>query len=224
MGIDTVADLANADTANIRRSFSVVLERTVRELRGTACIDLEDLEPKQQIMASRSFGQMLHSQHEIAEAVAWHVATAAEKLRAQHSVAGAVYVFVQTNRFREQDAQYNAGLVIPLPDVTDDTRLLTTAALFGLQRIYRDGYAYKKCGVMLMELTAKAQRQETLFDDVVARSSSTKLMTAMDKINHIWGRGTLRTGAAGFTQQWAMRSQNSSPRYTTRWDELPIAK
>jgi DNA polymerase V len=224
MGIDTVADLANADTANIRRSFSVVLEKTVRELRGTACIDLEDLEPKQQIMASRSFGQMLHSQHEIAEAVAWHVATAAEKLRAQHSVAGAVYVFVQTNRFREQDAQYNAGLVIPLPDVTDDTRFLTTAALFGLQRIYRDGYAYKKCGVMLMELTAKAQRQETLFDDVVARSSSTKLMTAMDKINHIWGRGTLRTGASGFTQQWAMRSQNRSPRYTTRWDELPIAK
>jgi DNA polymerase V len=84
-------------------------------------------------------------------------------------------------------------------------------------------YQYKKCGVMLMELTVKAQRQETLFDDVAARERAAKTMAVMDSINRVWGRGTLRSGAAGGSKRWAMRSENRSPRYTTQWDELPIA-
>ena len=98
------------------------------------------------------------------------------------------------------------------------------AALKALRHIYRPGYSYKKCGVMLMELTAKQQRQETLFDDAAARAKSAKLMVAMDAVNSVWGRGTLRTGAAGMSKGWAMRSENRSPRYTTNWDELPMAK
>lgn len=81
----------------------------------------------------------------------------------------------------------------------------------------------KKCGVMLMELTVKAQRQETLFDDVAARDRAAKTMAVMDSINRVWGRGTLRSGAAGNSKRWAMRSENRSPRYTTQWDELPVA-
>ena len=104
------------------------------------------------------------------------------------------------------------------------TRALTMAALKALRHIYRPGYSYKKCGVMLMELTAKQQRQETLFDDAAARAKSAKLMVAMDAVNSVWGRGTLRTGAAGMSKGWAMRSENRSPRYTTNWDELPMAK
>ena len=225
MNIRTVLELVQTDIKLVRKQFGVVMERTVSELRGTSCIELEDVVPeKQQIMASRSFGAMLKDRPKIAEAIAWHVATAAEKLRAQESVAGAIYVFVQTNRFRAQDAQYNAGLVVPMPDVTDDTRMLTTAALAGLARIYQAGYSYKKCGVMLMELEQKVNRQETLFDRPEQREQSAKVMGALDRINQVWGRGTVRTAAAGFTQQWAMRSENRTPRYTTSWQELPVAR
>lgn len=224
MGVKTVSDLARADQKLIRRQFGVVLERTVSELRGTSCLELEELaDPKQQIMASRSFGEMVLELAELEEAVAWHIDRAAEKLRGQGSVAGAVYVFVQTNRFRESDPQYSRGLVVPLADVTDDTRTLTAAARAGLKRIYRPGYSYKKCGVMLMELSTKEHRQETLFDDPAARAKSAKLMTAMDAVNRVWGRGTLRTGAAGMSKRWVMRSEKRSPRYTTKWDELPVA-
>ena len=146
------------------------------------------------------------------------------KLRAQRSTAGAIYVFIRTNPFRERDSQYSGGLVVPLADVSDDTRTLTAAALHGLRRIYRDGYAYKKCGVMLMELQDKRLRQETLFDDPLARARSARVMGAMDAVNRVWGRGTLRTAAAGVTQRWAMRSGNRSPRYTTHWNELPVAR
>lgn len=225
MGIRSVLDLATADLKLIRRQFGVMLERTVTELQGTSCLELDDLaDPKQQIMASRSFGEMVYDLAELGEAVAWHIDRAAEKLRDQVSVAGAVYVFIQTNRFRQADPQYNPGVVVPLADVSDDTRALTTAAMKGLRHIYRPGYSYKKCGVMLMELTAKQQRQETLFDDAAARAKSVKLMVAMDAVNSVWGRGTLRTGAAGMSKGWAMRSEDRSPRYTTNWDELPMAK
>ena len=225
MGIRSVLDLATADLKLIRQQFGVVLERTVSELQGTSCLELDDLaDPKQQIMASRSFGEMVEDLAELGEAVAWHIDRAGEKLRDQCSVAGAVYVFIQTNRFRQADPQYNPGVVVPLADVSDDTRALTTAAMKGLRHIYRPGYSYKKCGVMLMELTAKQQRQETLFDDAAARAKSAKLMVAMDAVNRVWGRGTLRTGAAGMSKGWAMRSESRSPRYTTRWDELPIAR
>ena len=225
MGIRSVLDLATVDLKLVRRQFGVVLERTVSELQGTSCLELDDLaDPKKQIMASRSFGAMVEDLGELSEAVAWHIDRAAEKLRDQGSVAGAVYVFIQTNRFRQADPQYNPGVVVPLVDVSDDTCTLTTAALNGLRHIYRPGYSYKKCGVMLMELTTKLQRQETLFDDAAARAKSAKLMVAMDAVNSVWGRGTLRTGAAGMSKGWAMRSEIRSPRYTTSWDELPMAK
>ena len=225
MAIKSVYDLAYADHKELRKQFGVVMERTANELCGVSCLELEDVAPpKQQIMASRSFGTMQKTLHSVGEAVAWHIHNAAEKLRAQQSVAGAVYVFVQTNRFREHDAQYNGSVVVPLADVADDTSVLTAAALKGLRSIYRDGYAYKKCGVMLMELELKQQRQETLFDAPEVRAKSAKLMAVLDTVNDLWGRGTLRTGAAGFTQHWAMRSENRSPRYTTSWKELPVAR
>lgn len=225
MKIQFVHDLVHADLKRLRAQFGVVMERTVSELRGISCLALEDVVPaKQQIMSSRSFGTMQYTIEQVSEAVAWHVHAAAEKLRAQRSVAGAVYVFIQTNRFRETDPQYNAGLVVPLADVSNDTRTLTTAALHGLRRIYRDGYAYKKCGVMLMELADGQHRQETLFDDPQARARSARVMAALDAVNRTWGRGTLRTAASGITQRWAMRAENRSPRYTTHWHELPIVR
>ena len=222
IGIETVLDLRNANPADLRAQFGVVMERTCNELRGISCLALDDIAPpKQQIMASRSFGAPVESIEQVREAVATHVGRAAEKLRGQGSVAGAVHVFVETNRFKSDAPQYHAGLLVPLADASDDTLVLTTAALAGLKAIYRAGFQYKKAGIMLTLLSDRRTRQATLFDDGAGRARSSSLMAAMDAVNAQFGRDTLRAGAAGTEQRWAMRSENRSPRYTTRWDELP---
>lgn len=225
MGVETVLDLRNISIKEIRAQFGVVMERTCNELRGISCLELEDVAPsKQQIMSSRSFGSPVTALAELREAVASYVSRAAEKLRAQQSVSAAIHVFIQTNRFKESDLQYSEGLLVPLPDPTDDTRLLASAATLGLSLIFKPGYQYKKAGIMLTLISDKAKRQQTLFDDPLQRAQSAKLMAAMDAINAEFGRDTVRTGANGTDKRWAMRSENRSPRFTTRWDELPIAK
>ena len=239
MNIHTVSHLVETDPKALRKQFGVVVERTANELRGLSCLALEEVAPaKQQIIASRSFGAPVRSLSEISEAVSWHIDRAANKLRAQGSVAATVYVFVETNRFKPIEPQYSAGLMVPLVAPTDNTFTLTDAALAGLRRIYRAGYTYKKCGVMLVGISDTAQRQGTLLlaiDDAAApnwtvepsqaqRERSAKTMSVMDAINARWGRGTARSSATGVTQRWAMRSENRSPRYTTRWDELPVAR
>jgi DNA polymerase V len=225
MGVETVLDLRNSSIKEIRAQFGVVMERTCNELRGISCLELEDVAPaKQQIMSSRSFGSPVTTLAELREAVASYVTRAAEKLRAQGSVAAAVQVYIQTNRFKESDLQYSEGLLVPLPDPTDDTRLLASAATLGLDLIFKPGYQYKKAGIMLTLISDKAKRQQTLFDDPLQRAQSAKLMAAMDAINAEFGRDTVRAGATGTEKRWVMRSENRSPKFTTRWDELPIAK
>jgi DNA polymerase V len=222
MGIQTVLELRNASPKEMRRHFGVVMERTCNELRGISCLALDDIaQPKQQIMSSRSFGRPVETIEELRESLASYLSRATEKLRMQQSVSAAVYVFIQTNRFNK-DEQYNAGLTVPMPEPTDDTLTLTAAALAGLEVIYRSGYRYKKAGVMLTLLSDKQARQMSIFDHAAVTQRSTKLMTALDMINRDYGHGTVRSGASGFTQRWAMRNENRSPRYTTRWDELPI--
>lgn len=221
MGIHTVLDLRNASPKEIRTHFGVVMERTCNELRGISCLSLEDVAPpKQQIISSRSFGKPVEHIKELKESVAMHVARATESLRRQKSICAAIYVFIQTNRFN-QDKQYHAGITIPVADATDDTRVLLASALDGLNQIYRSGFRYKKAGVMLMLLSDKNARQASLFDNPIADQKSARLMSALDLINSDFGRDTLRLATSGVKQRWATRSQNRSPRYTTRWDELP---
>ena len=225
MGVHTVLDLRNASPKGMRAHFGVVLERTCNELRGIPCLDLADIAPpKQQIISSRSFGTPVESIGELGEAVATYVACAAEKLRRQGSAAGAVHVFVQTNPFKASDQQYSAGRLMPMSDPSDDTLELTQAAMLGLTAIFRHGYKYKKAGIMLTLISDKSKRQESLFDDLVARQKSKRLMAAMDAVNDVYGRDTVRSAASGTKKRWVMRSENRSPRYTTRWDELPYVR
>lgn len=153
MGIQTVLDLKRADPEHIRRAFNVVLQKTVEELNGTSCLSLELMAPaKQQIMSSRSFGQPVYDLEELEEAVATYISRAAEKLRAQQSVAGAVTVAIMTNRFKAHEPQYHRSLVVPLPEPTADSRALAAYAIRALKHIYRPGFEYKKAAVMLSEL------------------------------------------------------------------------
>lgn len=225
MGINTADDLRQTSPGAIRAQFSVVLERTALELQGISCLALEDVAPpKQQIVSSKSFGRMIFTCDELGEALSTYVARAAEKLRAQKSVAGALQVFLMTNVFRESDPQYSNGTVIPLPLPTNDTLKLVAAALYGLQRIYKAGYAYKKCGVMLMDLSPQHQQQRSLFAHVNdAACHSDALMSVLDSINARYGRDTLRVASAGTRTAWVAHAEHKTPCYTTRWGELPKA-
>lgn len=219
-GIRTVEALRRADPKTIRREFSVVVERTVMELNAIPCLSLEDVTPaKQQIMSSRSFGEYVYDLDPLKEAVASYIAIAAEKLRAQKSLAGMVQVYIRTNPHKDAP-QYQRGLTIPLPEATDDTLRLTKAALWGLKRIYRTGYAYQKAGIVLMNLTDSATQQASLFG---THRDNERLMAVMDRVNAIWGRGTLRSAATGVKKSWSMRREKMSPLYTTHWEHLPIA-
>jgi len=221
-GIRTVEALRQADPATLRRSFSVVLERTRAELNGVSCLTLEDVSPpRQQIQSSRSFGQYVHDLPSLEEAVASYVSMAAEKLRRQHSLAGMLQVYLRTNPHRTDAPQYQQGLTVPLPTPTDDTLRLITVARWALKKIYRPGYAYQKAGVVLMNLCDAGTVQGDLFSN---RQDNPRLMQAMDRINATWGRGTLRSAAEGIDKEWTMKREKKSPAYTTRWDQLPEAR
>ncbi len=224
MGIASVKDLRNADPAMIRTRFSVVLERTVRELNGVSCLSLEEVAPdKQQIMCSRSFGEPVYELDDLLDAVATYMSRAAEKLRGQQGVAAALMVFLQTNPFKPEEPQYHPSMTVPLPDPTADTRVLVQWAQRIAKRLYRRGYAYKKAGVMLSGIQSAGVSQGSLFDSpssTVAKAGT--LMALMDGINQKWGRGAIRLAAEHRHHPWQMRRDRMSPRYTTSWDELPL--
>lgn len=223
--IHTVFDLLQASPQAMRQQFGVVMERLCYELRGTSCLKLEEVAPaKQQIIASRSFGKLVTKQEELAQSVATHTARAAEKLRSQDSVTGAITVFIQTNPFKQNEPQHHQSITIPLADPSDNTVTLTNAALKGLQQIYQSGFRYKKAGVILNLIADKPTIQPSLFEDMESKGKSADLMQAMDAINSRFGNAVIRLAASGTKQEWQMRSSNKSPNYTTQWDELPIAR
>lgn len=220
MGIATVRQLRDADQAQIRKMFSVVLERTVMELRGVSCLELEEVAPaKQQIMVSRSFGQPVFELADLENAVGNFTFRAAEKLRNQESCAGAVMVFAQTSPFRDT-AQYGRSITVPISTATDDTLALTNAAMTGLAAIYKPGFAYAKAGVMLTELIEHDRVPQDLFSEPELKGKSQALMAALDKVNARFGRGALTTGAATAQARWGMKQDRRTPRYSTHWSEL----
>lgn len=223
-GVHTAAHLKNLDPAVARAQHSVVLERTVRELRGTACLALDDVvSQKQQIISSRSFGAPVYELEELAESVRAYMSLAAAKLRRQHGVAGAVSVWIETNPHREQDAQHHPTMTLPLSQPTDDTLRLVACATSILRRIHRPGHRYTKAGVMLLEIRPQTLRQGSLFDTTPALDERrAQLMRVIDAAASKWGQGIIAPGSAGLQapRRWAMKRGNVTPAYTTRWNEL----
>lgn len=233
-GIKTVLDLTRLDPAAVRRKFSVVLEKTVLELRGISCLDLDDMPPpKQQIMCSRSFGKPVLELDGLIEAVSEFGGRAAEKLRQQASLAGAVHVFIRTSPFRRDDRQYGGSVTVPLVRPTADTPALVSSALAGLRAIYKPGFRYAKAGVMLVELQPVGLEQGELdlegsgeIDEATSRDRA-KLMTAVDAVNRRYGRGAIgmaSAGLAGERRGFSMRQERRTPRYTTCWGEVPVVR
>lgn len=214
-GITTALDLSRADANWARSQMSVVGARTVMELRGVSCLPLEFLPPsKKSVTVSRSFGTDVENLGDMREAVSHFASRAAEKLRANRLVAGVMMVFVSTNRFKD-DPQYANSAYVSMPFASDDTRELVRCAHRGLDRIYVEGYRYKKAGVTLAEILPVESLQHSFFDGR-EHERSKRLMAAMDAVNRKLGRGTLRIAASGLRQMWMTRSERRSPLYTTK--------
>ncbi len=218
LGIMSALDLKHADPDYIRQQFSIVLEKTVRELNGTMCIELQDAEePNKEIMVSRSFGRRVKDKQELIEAVTSYTSRAAERMRKQSSVATSLYIYIRTSP-HDDKKQYANGVNIPLFQPSDDTMVLTNTALLGLDYIYREGFDYQKAGITLCNLTSKYKVQGHLFNDTISHSR----MKIMDTINQRW-KGKLKLGSEGVTKEWEMKANFKSRNYTTNWDQLMIA-
>ena len=221
LGIENVLQLQQADPEQLRQQFSVVMEKTVRELNGTVCIEMEEIAPpKKQILSSRSFGHPVRDYQSLAESITLYMSRASEKLRKQQSYAGSVYVYIRTSPFKDKDPFYSNGMTLPLSTPTNDTMQLVNVALWILKRLYKPNYNYAKAGVMLSELVPAQGVQTDLFSQVQVSAKSSKLMLAMDAINKKMGKESIKLASEGFKSPWKMKQENKSPNFTTCWDEL----
>ena len=219
-GIKNARQLRDTDDTLIRKQMGVVGIRLVYELRGISCQRFETVEPKRKsVVSSRSFGRKVTELNELRESVSAHIANAAERLRKQNLATRILTIFVLTNPFSKQDKQYSNSLTIKIPHGTSNTAELMHYAMHGVDKIFRDGYKYKKAGVMLDDLIPDNQIQATLFDNRDDFKNK-KIMTTLDMLNDKLGSGTLTYASQGRTRPWKMKCEKRTPKYTTDWKQL----
>lgn len=224
LGIKIALDLALTNPAFIRKNFSVVLERTVRELNGENYMSLEEASPpKQQIVCSRSFGERVTTYEAMRQAVCQYAERAAEKLRGERQFCRNIAVFMKTSPFAVNEPYYGNVASEKLMTPTQDTRDIIAAAVKALDRIWVNGHRYAKAGCMLNDFTPDGVSQLNLFDDTQPRSNSNQLMKVMDGINHS-GKGKIWFAGRGIAPEWQMKRELLSPAYTTRWADISAAK
>ncbi|MBK0394544.1 Y-family DNA polymerase [Ramlibacter algicola] len=227
-GVRTVLDLARMDAAVARRRWSVVVERTVRELQGVPCIALDDVpSARKEVSCTRAFGDPVSTLPPLVEAVSEYASRAAFKLREDGSHAAQVLTFVHTNPFRKWERQYSRSATVPLRRPTADTAPIVQAALRGLRQVFREGFKFHKAGVILLDLQPATRVQGELALDEEPAPKQGRLAAAMDRINDRYGRGTLHTASAGTggdARAWTMKQEWLTPQYTTNWAHLPTAR
>ena len=222
--IKTAYDLSQVDSRLIGDNFNVVLERTVRELKGQSCITLHDfMEPKKQIMVSRSFGKSIRSKSILSEAISFHASRAAEKLIYEKQKCRLITAFIRSNRFNTRVRQIYAAKSFELVHPTDDTRIIIKNANRILDQIFADGYQYAKAGVLLSDFTNRYGYQMSLFDKKRDEKMASKLMQTVDYIN-LMEIAKIGFGNQGYRNTWRMKREIKSKRYTTKIEEIPTTK
>ena len=208
--------------------MTVVGLRTAWELRGRSCLDLELVRlDRKTLVRSQSFGERVGSKRDLRQALAKHAQRAAEKLREEDLVARGIKVFITTKRFGDPP-HYSNGVAGSLPEHTARASAFARASRRLLEPIYRQGLGYKKAGVCLHDIRPARPHQESLFGR--GREEDEALAEAVDQINREYGSRAVGLAAAGLpdgegnlAREWTMKRQRRSPRYTTRWDDLPVA-
>lgn len=227
LGINTVLDLASRPADSIRAQFNVTVAKTVLELNGIPCLELEEVAPdKQQIACSRSFSRRLTQYLELSQAMAEFCSRAAEKLRRQQSVTGCITIFIRTSPFNPKEPQYQRVASIKLAAATQDTRAIIGTANRMLKEIFKPGYNYQKCGVQLSHIQPESSPgQLELFDfaDTGMSAENRPLMKAVDRINRRFPKA-ISVAATGFDKTWKAKAHRISQRYTTDWRELVNVK
>ena len=219
IGITTALQLRNADLKSMRKRFSVVMERTILELRGISCIEFDaDPEKKKQIICTRSFGEKVTQLSLLKESVAYHVTRACVTLREQDSIAQSITISIRGNAFKPYAKQHSNSITMKLPQASSHTSHFLKIAMLGLEKIFKKGYVYKKAGIILNSISDKKIIQPDLFMQLPEHNDD--LMNLLDNINARFGKGTLRTGQEGFGDEWVMKSEIKSPAYTTRFGEV----
>ena len=224
VGIYSAYELAQADIRFIRKKFSVVLERTVRELRGESCIQIDDHSaPKKQIVVSRSFRTKVESLSALKPLISNFAVRAGEKLRHEKQKCAQVSVFISTSKFNKQ-LQYRGFNSFQFPCPVDDTRSILMGANKALNTIFRDGYPYAKAGVLLSQFSHPTFIQKSLFEvtDQQHLKQDTNLMQTIDGLNgdqtQIYYASQCPSGSSPIQKEMV------SPKYTTNWWELPTTK
>jgi len=221
-GVKTALDLTNQPDGWIRQEMGVNGLKTVRELRGEDCIGFESIpQPKQTTMVSRSFGQTVTELDDLINAVTVFATTAARDIRNANLVSSAVSVFIETNRF-SNEPQYAPSQTVELSPASNNTKHIVRAAIQGVKETYREGFKFKKAGVMLLDLVDADHAPQSLFDCHDPKDD--KLIEAFDEINRRQGPGSINFGTAGQPSKWYSASAYQSPRYTTEWEAIPVVK
>jgi len=223
-GIRTAHDFTQIPDEQVKKNFTIMGLRAKRELLGEACFSIETTPPtKKAICTARSFGSLLSDLPSLEEAVAAHASSCGTKLRQEKSCASVVMVFIHTNPFREQDAQYAQNRVVRLPVATNSSLELAKVAKKALHDIYKLGYNYKKAGVIVSAIVPENEVQQSLFE-TTNPETHTRVMKAMDAINMTYGRSMVKVAAQGSGQAWKLRQEKLSPCYTTQWDDIITIK
>ena len=219
-GINTALELSEINPQSIRKNFSIVLERTVRELKGERCLNIENnTSSKKQILVSRSFGNKISNLESLKPIVSNFAVRAAEKLRHEKQKCSQVSIFIRTSPFNKNQPQYSGIKTIELFTPTNDTRDILKAIKKGLLLIFKPGYNYAKAGIILNKFSNEQIKQYSLLEDPDKPKDNTKFMKYIDQMNTYENQIYF---ASQNTKRWSPMKQNmTSPKYTTNWYELP---
>lgn len=220
-GVNTAYDFIQLPEAVVRNMFGITGVRTWKELQGFPCIGFENgFEAKQSICVSRSFSSEIYDLNELQEQIANFASAVAEKLRKQSTVASEMVVFAYTNRFKENSPQTYANALVPFVTPTFDQRTIVVQAVDAAKNLYKEGYGYKKAGVIAVGVIPETGVMHSLFEDTEAVEREHKITSALDVINSTFGKGTIRLAVQG-SGRIKTASDNQSPHYTTLWSDIP---
>ncbi|KKB09428.1 Y-family DNA polymerase [Devosia chinhatensis] len=226
VGITTAAQVRDMDPKLARHLMTVVGERIVHELNGRACIELEAVAPTRKGCAvTRSFGTRVTAKIDMEQAVAGYATRLGEKLRRHGLATDHVTVFMHTSPFDEEGPQRSVSMTIDIPEATNDSLELIRVARRAVDGLWRSGFRYSKAGIITDDLVPPPVPQRALFDNL-DHERAAKVMAAMDEANRRWGRATVVPAAVGVAMKSAFltKFERRSPRYTTRWAELPFVR
>lgn len=221
-GVNTAYEFTQLPEGVVRMMLGIGGVRTWKELRGIPCLEFEDgFEAKQSICVSRSFSSEIYEVKELQEQIANFASAMASKLRKQQSVTSEMVVFAYTNRFREDVPQIHANTLVPFITPTAEERIIIAQAVSAAKTLFKQGFGYKKAGVIATKILSQKHVMHSLFEDRETVEREHKITSALDAINAAFGKGTIKLAVQG-SGEIKSSSENQSPHYTTRWSDIPL--